>query len=286
MKIKRITALILSAVICVCIFSFGASAVDTDRKNYLVIGDSIAEGFGISNPDESAYGRIVADTNGYNYINDGIMGRNSATLLKRLTEDESFMADVEWADIISVSIGGNDFLLDHAPLLIIQGLVFNDYAKFDKIGETFYDNFSKCMEQIRTLNPDAVVLVQTIYTAWNTEFSKKPYEQATKRINDGIIKYCEENPENNYVVDTRDAFAGRPALISSDTIHPSAEGNVVLSRLVLAKLNEIGLSDTTEPVVNVKGIDRDYLVEYFPKPIGKILTFLANLLTGNFRYAR
>lgn len=286
MKLKKITAVILSAVICVCMFSFSASAADADKKNYLVIGDSIAEGFGISNPDESAYGRIVADTNGYNYINDGIMGRNSSTLLKRLTEDEGFMADVEWADIISVSIGGNDFLLDHAPLLIIQGLVFNDYAKFDKIGETFYDNFSKCMEQIRALNPDAVVLVQTIYTAWNTEFSKKPYEQAAKRINDGIIKYCEENPENNYVVDTRDAFAGRPALISSDTIHPSAEGNVVLSRLVLAKLNEIGLSDTTEPVVNVKGVDRDYLVEYFPKPIGKILTFLANLLTGNFRYAR
>ena len=286
MKLKRITAVISAAVMILCMFSFGASAADAEIENYLVIGDSIAEGFGISNPDESAYGRIVADTNGYNYINDGVMGRNSSTLLARLTQDEQFMNDVRWADIISVSIGGNDFLLDHAPLLIVQGLIFNDYKKFDEIGETFYDNFSKCMEQIRTLNPDAIVLVQTIYTAWSSEFSRKPYEQATGRINDAVIKYCEENPENNYVVDTRDAFDGRSALIASDTIHPSAEGNVALAKLVLAKLNEIGVSDTTEPVVNVKGVDRDYLVEYFPKPIGKILTFLANVLTGNFRYAR
>lgn len=286
MKLKKTAAVISAVILIISMISFGSFAADEDAKNYLVIGDSIAEGFGISNPDESAYGKIVADTNGYNYKNNGIMGRNSSTLLTHLTQDEQFMEDVEWADIISVSIGGNDFLLDHAPLLIIQGLIFNDYKKFDKIGETFYDNFSKCMEQIRTLNPDAVVLVQTIYTAWNSDFSKKPYEQATGRINDAIIRYCEENPENNYVVDTRGAFAGRPGLISSDTIHPSAEGNVVLAKLVLAKLNEAGVSDTAEPVVNVKGVDRDYLIEYFPKPLGKILTFLANLLTGNFRYAR
>lgn len=283
--LKKLLAVMIAVIVCMSALGIAASA-ESDTTRYLVIGDSIAEGFGIKNPDEASYGKIVADTNGYNYKNNGIMGRNSSTLLTHLTQDEQFMEDVEWADIISVSIGGNDFLLDHAPLLIIQGLIFNDYKKFDKIGETFYDNFSKCMEQIRTLNPDAVVLVQTIYTAWNSDFSKKPYEQATGRINDAIIRYCEENPENNYVVDTRGAFAGRPGLISSDTIHPSAEGNVVLAKLVLAKLNEAGVSDTAEPVVNVKGVDRDYLIEYFPKPLGKILTFLANLLTGNFRYAR
>lgn len=282
---KRILAVVIAAVVCMSALCFAVSA-ESDSVNYLVIGDSIGEGFGIQNPDEASYGKIVADTNGYTYVNNAIMGRNSEGLLMRLTQDYDFMSDVMNADIISISIGGNDFLLDHAPLLIIQGVIFNDYSKFDKIGETFYNNFSMCMSQIRELNPDAVVLVQTIYTAWNSDFAKKPYEQATKRINDAIIRYCDENPENNYVVDTRDAFSGKPELISSDTIHPSAQGNVVLARLVLEKLSEIGLGENTEPVVQTEGIDRDYLVEYFPKPLGKIITFLANLLTGNFRKAQ
>lgn len=280
--LKKLLAVIIAVIVCMSALGIAASA-EPDTTRYLVIGDSIAEGFGIKNPDEASYGKIVADTNGYEYVNNAIMGRNSEGLYYRLTQDADFMYDVECADIISISIGGNDFLLDHAPRLIVQGVIFNDYSKFDKIGETFYNNFSNCMAQIRVLNPDAVVLVQTIYTAWNSDFAKKPFEQATKRINNAIIRFCEENPENNYVVDTRDAFSGRPELISSDTIHPSAQGNIVLARLVLAKLNEIGLSENTEPVINVDGIDRDYLVEYFPKPLGKIITFLANLLTGNLK---
>lgn len=36
MKIKRITAVILSAVMCIFMFSSGASAAEADKKNQLV----------------------------------------------------------------------------------------------------------------------------------------------------------------------------------------------------------------------------------------------------------
>lgn len=35
----------------------------------------------------------------------------------------------------------------------------------------------------------------------------------------------------------------------------------------------------------VEADKKNQLVKYFPKPIGKILTFPANFLTGNFRFA-
>ena len=146
-------------------------------------------------------------------------------------------------------------------------------------------NFSKCMDRIRELNPDAVILVQTLYTSWTFDYAKKPYQQAAKRINDAIIKYCDENSYNIYIVETGEAFDGHNEYISSDTIHPSAEGNVVLAKLVQAKLFEIGLADTADLEPTVEGIDRDYLIEYFGTPLGQIITFLANLLTGNFNFA-
>lgn len=281
MKIcKKVIAVMLILTLCVGLLSSAAYA-SGDRQNYLVLGDSIAYGFGIENPDEASYGKIVANTNDYNYKNLGVMGRNSEYLYKYLSENEEYIESVEWADIISVSIGGNDFLLNNAALLLAQGIIFKDYSKFDEIGENFYQNFSKCMDRIHELNPDAVILIQTLYTSWTAEYAKVPYSEAAKRINDAIQKYCDEKSDNIYIVDTREAFDNRTDLISSDTIHPSAKGNVEIARLVLEKLYELGLGQSTEPVIVTEGIDRDYLNEYFGFPLGQIITFLANLFTGN-----
>lgn len=282
-SLKKIIAIILTVTFCVGIISVSASA--KEKLNYLLLGDSIAEGFGITNPDEASYGKIIADTNGYNYKNDAIMGRNSVGLVNHLTNDEEYINDVKWADIISVSIGGNDFLLDHAALLIVEGIIFNDYSKFDKIGETFYENFSKSMDRIHEINPNAKILVQLLYTSWTFDFARKPYKQAAKRINDAIIKYVEENPQNICVVDTSEVFDGRRDCISTDTIHPNAQGNIELAKAVQSKLCEIGLANTAELVLLVPGIDRDYLIEYFGTPLGQIIIFAANVATGNFNFA-
>ncbi len=282
-SLKKIIAIILTVTFCIGIISVSASA--KEKFNYLLLGDSIAEGFGITNPDEASYGKIIADTNGYNYKNDAIMGRNSVGLVNHLTNDEEYINDVKWADIISVSIGGNDFLLDHAALLIVEGIIFNDYSKFDKIGETFYENFSKSMDRIHEINPNAKIFVQLLYTSWTFDFARKPYKQAAKRINDAIIKYVEENPQNIYVVDTSEVFDGRRDCISTDTIHPNAQGNIELAKAVQSKLCEIGLANTAELVLLVPGIDRDYLIEYFGTPLGQIIIFAANVATGNFNFA-
>lgn len=282
-SLKKIIAIILTVTFCIGIISVSAGA--KEKLNYLLLGDSIAEGFGITNPDEASYGKIIADTNGYNYKNDAIMGRNSVGLVNHLTNDEEYINDVKWADIISVSIGGNDFLLDHAALLIVEGIIFNDYSKFDKIGETFYENFSKSMDRIHEINPNAKILVQLLYTSWTFDFARKPYKQAAKRINDAIIKYVEENPQNIYVVDTSEVFDGRRDCISTDTIHPNAQGNIELAKAVQSKLCESGLANTAELVLLVPGIDRDYLIEYFGTPLGQIIIFAANVATGNFNFA-
>lgn len=274
---RRIIAVLLSLIFVLGCFAITASA-EEEKLNYLVLGDSIAEGFGVTNRADSAYGKIVADTNGYNYRNMAHMGYDSVDLYTFITTRDYYAEAVEWADIITISVGGNNFLLDNAVGLVLSGLV-HYYKPFDERAAKFSEYFEATIEEIHRINPDAVILVQTLYNTWTT-FAYDIFQAAADRINNEIFTYLENNPGSYHIVDTRDDFYKNPSLITTDTIHPNAAGNVVLARLTLEKLNEIGLSDTTEPVILVEGIDRDYLIEYFPKPLGHIITFVADFATG------
>ena len=55
---KKIISLLLSLLLFVCVFPTGAVA--SDRVSYVVLGDSIAYGSGLSNPTQAVYGKIVA----------------------------------------------------------------------------------------------------------------------------------------------------------------------------------------------------------------------------------
>ena len=76
MKRIRLTAVILSVVMLLCAFNLGAFAQE-EKLSYLVLGDSIGYGSGLRNSKEACYGKIVADTNGYDYANDAIPGHTT-----------------------------------------------------------------------------------------------------------------------------------------------------------------------------------------------------------------
>ena len=88
-----------------------------DAPHYVVLGDSIAFGSGLSNPRQAVYGRIVADTNGYAYDNFAVPGHTTQNLLQRM-QNEQVKAAIADADIISISIGGNNFLLGNLNALL------------------------------------------------------------------------------------------------------------------------------------------------------------------------
>ena len=105
---KKMISIVLCAVILVTGLSLSAGA-EVRQKNLVVLGDSIAWGTGIYNSDEACYGRIVANTNGYNYKNYAFDGCRSWDLLS-LLDEKDVKDSIKEADIINISIGGNDFL--------------------------------------------------------------------------------------------------------------------------------------------------------------------------------
>lgn len=275
---------LLALVLCLTLL-LGSVAVFTAAEEeplrYVVLGDSIGRGAGVRNSSEACYGRIVADTNGYDYVNYAVDGYRTTNLLA-LLDRETVAADVAAADIISLSIGGNDFLLGNLPAMIFDATVKGDYTKFDEVTARFYTNFCAIIAKIKALNPDAVLLAQTLYNP-RYDSLRDAYQQGADRLNNAFLRYLEENPGAYVLVDVGTAFEGKEEYIAADTIHPSVEGNLVIARLVLAALYDLGLGETTEPLLLHEGLEAPgyntkllfmKLRRFFASLLDKLLAFL------------
>lgn len=272
MKMKKILSVILSLTLLLGCFGLSVFAQEQAQAPvYVVLGDSIAYGSGLRNPVDAVYGKIVADTNGYTYINRSVPGHTTTNLINRLA-DASVAEDVKKADIISVSIGGNDFLMNNLVGLMFDAIVKKDYSDFDAIGENFYANFSRIVDIINELNPDAVILMQTLYNPQSGHL-RTPYQGGADRINAAIERYDAENPGEIVIVDVATALSDTMDNFADDGIHPSALGNEKIAVATLEVLQELSLGTTAEPVIATKGEDFE---------ISKLFTGMLNLYAGVF----
>ncbi len=249
MKARKTISLLLSVIIILSSFSLCSFAAGKYR--YVVLGDSIAYGSGLVNATETCYGRLVADTCGFDYANHAVPGDTTGQLIGVL-DKINVRSDLARADIISISIGGNDFL-DELSDLMFDAIVRKDYTDFDRIGFGVYTNVSKVIELIRELNGDAVILLQTLY---NPQFGylKEAYQHGADYVNEAIYRCAEEN-KGVEVVDVAAAVNGDESNFADDTLHPSARGNELIAKAVLAKLRELGFTKKTNLDAKVPGVD-------------------------------
>lgn len=248
---KKIPAVLLCAALLFCAVSVSAFAAA--QPVYLVLGDSIAFGSGLSNPREAVYGRIVADTNGYEYFNYAVPGHTTGNLLRRMAE-ETVKDAIKKADIINISIGGNNFLLGNLNDLMYDGIVKADYSRFDSIAEGFYADLGTIVDTIRALNGGAALILQTIYNP-QTGYVGEVYRNGADRINAMLRAYDAAHPGEIIIADVAAALTDSDRDFAEDRIHPSAAGNEKIARVILATLRENGLGSGTEPVIAAAGKD-------------------------------
>lgn len=279
---KRLISVFLSVLIllsCLCVSSLAAE----NKLFYVALGDSIAYGSGLSNPTDACYGKIIADTNGFDFVNHAIPGHTTTNLINRLSE-EAVIADVKEADIISISIGGNDFLMSNLISLMYNSLVKNNYEQFDTIAENFYKNFCTIVDTINKYNSDAVILMQTIYNPQSGVIGSV-YQQGADRLNSAIVRYAEEHPEEIVVVDVAAALGDDADNFADDGIHPSAQGNELIAAEIQKTLYDLSITDLTETVITEEGIDINIpfiftiSLEIFAN-LFHILGVVRNMLTG------
>lgn len=275
---KKIITLTVALLMFFGMFNIFVFAED-DKKFYVVLGDSIAYGSGLKNSQEACYGKIVADTNGYDYVNHAVPGHTSTDLIS-LLDDETVISDIIKADIISISAGGNDFLKNNPSDLIFDAALEDDYSGFGEISQMFYENFSQIIDKINLLNPDAVIIMQTLYNPQSGDLGIL-YQHGVDEINSKIYLYAENNPGEIYVADVASAFGDDMKNIAKDGIHPSAKGNVIIAETILDLLFELDLGTSDIPVIAEEG--KDIRESFFRNFAMKLLPYIIKLIAYFYR---
>lgn len=165
-----------------------------DNSNYVALGDSITTGYGLADSD-SNFATILAGSDLIlkNLANDG---ETSEQLAKKLSTDSTYRTAVENAELITLSIGGNDlmnalynYLADKTGLsaadvrtaledptdsnrnsvLGTAMLTIKDFAQSAYATEAvamFAQNFTTIVNVITNLNPNAMIVVLNQYNPY------------------------------------------------------------------------------------------------------------------------
>lgn len=199
-KRRRVSCALLTMI--VMFFAVCPQTVQAATPLHIVVlGDSIAKGYGLEDEESQCYGAIVAKKAKATIENYGINGQKSWELLERIQQGEYDEA-IGNADVIFLSIGSNDllrpFLVEVAKSFGVEGEYSQLYARLeDKFMENgnikqqevlagirnlkktleeneeilsyctqFEENLEQIIQEIRTRNSQAILYVNNIYNPY------------------------------------------------------------------------------------------------------------------------
>lgn len=243
-------------------------------QTLVVLGDSIASGYGLSEYTSGnnysaplSFGNMLGAEFG-SYRNFAVDGRTSRQLLDALETPGGALANAVFdADVIVVSIGGNDFL---QPMISeLKKAALTDYRLMEAIlggnfkpemlgeysqrilssaleaakrtdTEQISDNIQECVKKILSVNPDCEIILMTVYDPFSGNLLLKAASDVARErlphLNDRI-KALESG--NVSVIDVYSAFEGnadRFTNISRFDIHPNADGHNKIYELLKTEL--------------------------------------------------
>ncbi|MCR4662197.1 MAG: SGNH/GDSL hydrolase family protein [Clostridia bacterium] len=284
----------------------------SQRLKYLVLGDSIAEAIAgpspLSERDYYGYCSVIGKINNFEYHNRSVSG----AVVSDLYEDISTNKDTDGymlytllksSDIIQISIMGND-LMNNSDY-ILQNIPEYGYTKYNELVEYVYSKIDEIVIHLKELNPNAVILMQTLYNPYveNSEIFPnwlKDYlyenaqidmiEEVDKLIynanHDIFYKYLENNPGAFEIVDVYQQFKDRASqvgnnrLIYFDTIHPSNEGHANIITATQNVLDKLGLSDSNA-ISNYKEMKIEQLNRLFSDTTVNITNCISQINSSN-----
>ncbi len=260
---KKVFCLImaLAASLMLCVSAFAA-----ENGALVVLGDSIASGFGLpgytagdnSSAKDSFGNRLGAHFK--DYANFAVDGRTSAELLAAM-DNADITEKIKTADNVVISIGGNDFLVPLATALMeavtkdeeLMGMFMGENAepsgadlqllqqKLEPIMlealnsvdvNKSFDNLDGIFRKIKTLNPDCEIAVFTVYNPFEGNKDMAFFDENAKTLLDKLNAkiYAAAGLNGVKVIDIFTAFKGNAAKytnIATMDVHPSKDGHAL-----------------------------------------------------------
>ncbi|MDF2925717.1 MAG: Lysophospholipase L1-like esterase [Paenibacillaceae bacterium] len=191
------------------------------RLRIVALGDSLTRGTGDS--AGKGYAGYAADNledrreGEVELVNYGVDGLTAPRLLTMLEQD-NVKQDVLQADIIFVSIGGNDLYLGGQTLLNLNTERVAEQQK------AFNGHLSALLTELRRLNGRAPIYALGLYNPFSTLNSAAVTNKAVREWNGGAEETA-SGFSGAVVVPTYDLFQlNLEELLHTDHFHPNAEG--------------------------------------------------------------
>lgn len=197
---------------------------------YLALGDSITAGYGVGNPFSfpNIYANFLMRHNpDLRLLNLGVNGLTTSGLLNLLKSNPRIRKCVSQASLITLTIGSNDLLrLIRNPNQPVQP------SLLPVILGNMNKNLLQIGQEIRLLNPSAIVKVATIYNP----LPAGPYAGYSSLVQgiianaNGMIITCARR-YGFMVVDLDREMKGKESLyIGGDYAHPSSAGHQMIAK--------------------------------------------------------
>ncbi|MDK8385875.1 SGNH/GDSL hydrolase family protein [Streptococcus xiaochunlingii] len=223
---------------------------------YVAIGDSLTKGVGDST-NQGGFVPLLAQslTNEtgleFKAINYGVSGNTSGQILSRMQEKKEIGKDLKQAQLLTITIGGNDL-----RKAILEDTSNLDLDRFEKASKTYEKNLKQIIELARKDNPDLPVYVVGIYNPLYLNFPdltelQTLVDQWNQRTEETLSAY-----QGVYFVPINDLFykgidgksgvteselgketVTNDALYDEDSFHPNNTGYEIMKEAVLEKIH-------------------------------------------------
>lgn len=208
--------------------------------NIASIGDSLTEGIG----DESKQGGYTKflkeglleqkDIKSITLNNYGVKGHKTTDLLNRL-DNEEVQEGLKAADIIIITIGGNDIMK------IVKDNLFDlTLQVFQEEQAKYETRLHRVLEKIRQVNSEGEIVLVGLYNpfGWFLDLSLE-LNTIIENWNEGSQRVLSDFSNTKFVM-VDDIFIGTEQnLLASDEFHPNTKGYELISERILeAIMNE------------------------------------------------
>lgn len=145
--------------------------IKKESLHIVAIGDSLTEGVGDSTNSGgyvSIVDELLEETQNYQEVttsNYGKSGDRSDQILKRFYEDETMQKDIQTADMVVLTIGGNDIIQTFK-----KDFLTIDEQKFIAPEKTYEQNLKSLLTEMKELNPKIEIYVFGIYNPYYVYF--------------------------------------------------------------------------------------------------------------------
>ena len=223
---------------------------------YVAIGDSLTKGVGDST-NQGGFVPLLAQslTNEtgleFKAINYGVAGNTSSQILTRMQEKKEIRKDLKQAQLLTITVGGNDL-----RKAILEDTSNLDLDRFDKPSKTYVKNLKQIIELARKDNPDLPIYVVGIYNPLYLNFPdltelQTLVDQWNQRTEETLSAYQGVYfvPINDLLYKGIDGKSGvteselgketvtNDALYDEDSFHPNNTGYEIIKEAVLEKIH-------------------------------------------------